>query len=654
MQKLFLKEFSQGRPVLIFSAAAALLVPALCRVLTSPRLLYLGDTRAVLVFFGFAVLFPPVVIALFASAGLFASEVEAGTLPVLLGLPLSRLRIWLAKLLAALALTALGSAAVLAVGFLLMRPPWERLPVHAYAADLCLWVFSAVCVGAFASILARTFISGLAGAFALLGLLTLGAGSLWHYLGAPILGVPPELDVALWVFFTTPALLAGSAFTFSRGELLDSRRKWLLALPVLLVGSVLPIFPVCAVTRWAGRYHRSHIRWASDHSHLSGGSALTVTATADARRLNYPRLRGPDQNDEFVSRGAYVVALDLDTGDELLQFRRPLDRDISLGVSPDGKYAAVLRPPIGLTWGPLPGRDPIFEVIELSSGRVLHSGLPDALKYQTRQSLHFLWSPSGEYLMFLRLHGEGRTHFVMKLDGSPPAPLPVLLDHAVWSPTEDVLYGLDVDGRLRRITPDGEEVDIIWRPEGDGSGMYHRVYIAGVSPDGKWVAVSETGEIQTSPEEKPVRTAALRVVSASGDAVLVPWQAEFPSDSEWQLYPDEPTWSGRSNTLSWLTSTWSLDRYVYHLYRWTVGEPTPVLATSGVELPVGGRVYFAYARPKSDEVVLWGERLLTAVEEKRPRGLDTVLVVDAGGAVRTIPSPRPARARGPPVAPSPP
>ena len=109
MKPLFLKEVRQGRPLLVFSLVVALLLAAGKAVVgrAFPGLGYerYGEINPLSVTVAMVMLATPLLLALFAGAGLFAAEADHGTVPILFALPLSRRRIWLGKVLAGLALT---------------------------------------------------------------------------------------------------------------------------------------------------------------------------------------------------------------------------------------------------------------------------------------------------------------------------------------------------------------------------------------------------------------------------------------------------------------------------------------------------------------------------------------------------------------------
>ena len=83
MRAIFIKELRQGRLLVVFGIALALLIPLLHFVLArSP--LHGRDPEALSRTFGWLIFILPPIIALFAGSKLFSSEVDRDTLPLLL------------------------------------------------------------------------------------------------------------------------------------------------------------------------------------------------------------------------------------------------------------------------------------------------------------------------------------------------------------------------------------------------------------------------------------------------------------------------------------------------------------------------------------------------------------------------------------------
>src|SRR5574340_1083323 len=146
MRSLILKELRQGRPLLLFSVAVALLLAAgyavANRYFADQIALidwqYPGGPSPISLGFAIAILVAPLLVAVLAGIGLFAGENEHSTNPVLLALPLSRRRLWLGKLLAGALLTAVGAVIIVGLSRLLLPQVYRILPVSAYLPDLCL------------------------------------------------------------------------------------------------------------------------------------------------------------------------------------------------------------------------------------------------------------------------------------------------------------------------------------------------------------------------------------------------------------------------------------------------------------------------------------------------------------------------------------
>ena len=226
MRALFLKEFNQGRPLLVFAVVLAVLLPPGYAVVA--RALFRLDAgyepMLVQFFFGFVMLLAPLIIALLASSGIFSSEVAAGTTPLLFALPLSRRRIWAAMALAALPLIAAGTIILLGLDRLLLPSAFRLLPLRAYLPDIICFTLFYLSVGIFCSSLTRSVTAALAVSILLAAALTFGATWFILSFGAFLLGLP-TLNVALWCLLTSPALLLSSLLPITRGELLTAPRK---------------------------------------------------------------------------------------------------------------------------------------------------------------------------------------------------------------------------------------------------------------------------------------------------------------------------------------------------------------------------------------------------------------------------------------------
>ncbi len=286
MRSLILKEFRQGRPLLVFSAAIALLLAAGYTVanryfadeiaLTDWQ--YTGGPSPIMTGFAVAMLVAPLVVAVLAGIGLFAGETEHNTTPVLLALPLSRRRIWLGKMLGGLGLVAIGAVIILGLSRLLLPQVYRILPVSPYLPDMCLALVYLFAVSAFMSSVASYTIAALVATLIFGGALTLGLGIVWSNLGGLLLGYNPILEQALWGLVVAPAVLFASAVAISRGELLQSLRKHAFGVPALVLGLLITLALVGGVGRAATRYSRAGVREIQTVAESPGSRLLGVIA----------------------------------------------------------------------------------------------------------------------------------------------------------------------------------------------------------------------------------------------------------------------------------------------------------------------------------------------------------------------------------------
>jgi len=516
MRALFLKEFNQGRPLLVFALTLALLVPAGYAV--SARALFRFnppgyDLWTLQLVVGFAILLGPLIIALVASSGIFSSEVAAGTTPILFALPLSRRRIWAAMALAALALTAAGSIILIGLDRLLLPSAFRLLPLRAYLPDIiCLTLFY-LSVGIFCSSLTRSVTAALAVSILLAAALTFGATWIVLAFGAFLLGLP-TLDVALWCLLSSPALLLSSLLPITRGELLAAPRKWhALAVWTATIGVAVTVFLVCGIVRLATRYDRSRVTSISGASLQNGGRVLSLLTHSKSVRFPTSRLEigqhlgslnldtGPPGGVPKtipVTTANYWVALDLDTGEELSTERIPMpylglyvggfEQGFGAALSPDGSRRAVYSDAPGFTWGRGETHGLQLRLLDTKDNREIYRGTPDSLQW--RGFYDISWSPTGRYLTLTR---EGTFH-VFNADGSQPSehPVPIRLKPTTWSPVEDVILGLDRNGALVRAFPDGRKTEVIWTPPPDAAVVERRFGPDYISPDGRWIVLTDT------------------------------------------------------------------------------------------------------------------------------------------------------------------
>ncbi len=572
MRAIVRKELRQGRVVLVFAIAMA-------GVMVGTRLLLVGLGAGLDLAglpdahwrtahteydhqFTVVMLALPALLALFAGVGLFASEAEHGVLPVLFMLPLSRRRIWAAKLLAGGLLTALSSAIVLLAGKYLMPPLFPFLGIVPWL-DMALVALFVLSVGLFVTVLTPHVIGAAMAAGALVVGLTIVTLLVVGLAGAPVLGYDALFDVELWLALTAPALLFASLRALVKGELLDWRRTALSHLPVLAAGLVVTAGVVGLAGHALTRYDRGSVGEILSLTTAPGARALPlVVASHPVGYLRTHILRGNDPEEAdigigwvprlppkgsklqyagsryYTYRNRSAVVLDLKTGRELAVWRDSLLNGEPVGaVSLDGRYGAVAVAPTGLTWGGLPYRRAArrLEVSDLQSGRRLYSGTPGPLleKIHGDDAVTALaWSPSGEYLAFTTSSGGGPgTLQVMRRDGSGLRTVP--LDRAegawTWGPPDDRLYVAN-RGVLTRVSPDGSS-GRVWPGKGDDGSRVGWLDVSGFSPDGKWFvfAASPTpggGGGMRSPSAVGGANTTLVAVTPDGEQSQLIWLAD--------------------------------------------------------------------------------------------------------------------------------
>lgn len=199
-----------------------------------------------------------------------------------------------------------------------------------------------------------------------------------------------------------------------------------------------------------------------------------------------------------------------------------------------------------------------------------------------------------------------------------------------WSPTEEVIYALD-RGRLYRLEPDGRGPRPIWTANATSPAGRRR--IAGLSPDGRWIVLTELGEeVRTVVEDEEgrgvppadyhqIKAAAVLAIRSDGSERHVLWSYSAPAgeESEVKTRPGEATlmrvaWSSDSRTLFALVGfeparvprkgrpAKSVGPAPHaRLLRWHPGEPG--LVPIGPDLPYWAATLVTL--PKSDEAMIW-------------------------------------------------
>jgi len=643
MKALFLKEFRQGRPLLVFAAALAVLIAIGRALIARSDPYYLRNPEELYLGAGWLLLAAPPLLAALAGAGLFAAEADRGTLPVLLALPLSRRRIWLGKALAGAALAVVASAVLLGLARVLIPLAFAVLPYGAFVPDMVLWTTLAFAAALCASAVVGSTTGSLGFGMIVAGAVAAGAACLWIYLGAPLLWNSENLDIALWGAIAAPALLLGSLAAVTRGELLQSGRKWRLAGGAFVVALIASVLLACGLARAGTRYRRSAVTEARVETlnfEPKSFAALPVVALGDpirtvrvGRKGWRQRESGHDvQNQEPAARYRrnYGVVLDPASGRELVAVRVPASEyeGFTMDCSRDGRYAAVLRWPAGLTWGARPNRPQVLEVFDLKARRRLYCGTPEALvKKRTSGSL-MGWVPSGRYVAVTVWYGAGHpTVHLYRPTGREVGRIETVVDSRFqWAPSEDVCYGLSRDGKLHRVAVDDMSDVTVWSPP--GRRMADFPWLGGVSPDGKWVTLTvRRPEKRREGNQNRVDDARTEtwIVSTDGKESALVW-SRAPGERGFHA-----TWSAEGNTLYLLDAAGNL-------LQWRPGLSAP--KATGVKVALNGRrVPQLLAPPGTEQLVV---RAVRPKAETWPDSQTVVdgefLLVDPGGKVTESPA----------------
>jgi hypothetical protein len=285
---------------------------------------------------------------------------------------------------------------------------------------------------------------------------------------------------------------------------------------------------------------------------------------------------------------------------------------------------ATLTARRGLTWGRNEGAPIELRIYDAQARRLVATGDPEALSL-TDWNARLLWSATGEYLAVARgSYGGWRDRKavirVVGRDAKPLSKAPIILESACWSPVEDVLYGLDGNGALCRVSPDGKTKKVIWSPTPGVRKADRWFDLESISPDGRWIAMRDTVEEIDQRGAARGRVDAIRLVEVNTGSSRTLWSdtTDYPRRGPFieDVRMSALQWSSNGKTLYALRAYWnrqarsvsSLHRY--QLMRWSPGEP-------GL-MPIGEEVEASYVRllvpPGSEEALLW----VRQQEEARP------------------------------------
>ncbi len=470
-----------------------------------------------------------------------------------------------------------------------------------------------------------------------LSLLLAGAiagGAAWVVLGlgGPLLGYAEGLDIALWCLFAGLPLFLISVFLGQSSELLHSRRRWCYGTGLLGLRIALTLLLVCGFVRVATRYRAPRVVRTLIWN--------TGTGTTDAlafESFSYPVTLTRTNDGHWVGRssryrGDYEVILNLVTGKTAAWWRTGTLQSIQTVCSPNGRRAAYIGSPDGLTWQKRVASEQgsfsragstgqFLRIVDLPDGRVVFRGWPRELgdPCDTVDNNNIGWSADGRYLAvstptFLCLFDDaGR--FVSKHAAV------YCLYSWKWSPTGDCLYVTEDGNKLLRVNPDGSS-QLLWQ---SGEVRNIMLYVNQISPDGRWLVVAE--DLMTGPNEQfHVQRETLWAVRSDGrDAhrLLASAAEQFRFSS---------AWTGDSRALYVALRE---ANSAYRLLWWRPGQPNPE-PVSNLALPTGILLQLA-PRPKTNQAVAWigGYR----PEHKRLIPVNgIVLLLDSQGVYKVSPA----------------
>jgi len=621
MRSVFAKEFRQNHLLVwvgfLLSAAIAVLYWAWTRNYVKT----IQDERDLNAFCGIIVLLTTGVVVLVSTAGLFSIETTRGTLPFLLGLPVSRARIWLAKGLAGLAI-AISSALLLIVPTSLVLPQIVK-EIHflLYLPDIVTGVLFLFSVTLFCSTVFQRVISVLLVTVIMLAVVLIGEALFLNSV-APILGYDDLFDFTLLSLFLVPAFLLASLFTFSRGELLMTRRKWGLAVFSLLVGILVVGFALYGVRSWMYRYQRSGVK-ALEAISLHGPFARSAVGGEPVLSLAVAGSPAPFQRDTDHGwvrgggpyRSRHLVVIDLKTGREALVLplrKNPGEREAD--ASPDGRfYAQISQGVFG---------ERRLSIWDLRSRRLVHGGMPKRLYGGEIYGLD--WSPKGDFLALnvhyrrpARANGrgvmvDGESIYVMRPNGdvvkqiplweATPEREPDVYSYFVrwtWAPDGISLYTMRLDGHILRHRVSDGEAQKVWQPPVPDvslpKGYFWWFNQLIVSPDGRWLVIR--GVARTRPQTESSKNLSVTLVISSDGSRAVLISRDIATDL---------VWSGDRLFLT-LFSRSSLS-----VHRWQPGEDRAVPVAT---LPLNPAIQ-KIASLEDGSLLIWGQKQAYLVDQR--------------------------------------
>jgi ABC-type transport system involved in multi-copper enzyme maturation permease subunit len=587
-----------------------------------------------------------------ATTGAISSETGGGTLAYLLGLPLPRTRIWWAKALAAAGLAVVAwLLLVLPVALVLPGVP-RSVSLWVYLPDLLACALLVFAVTLFWSTLLARTLTVLLAAPATLALALLGI--VWAVdEGIELLRYDGVIDASLWAALLTAPFLLASWAAFRHGELLDSPRKWLLALTTLAGATACVVLLMLGGARWEQRYRRGDVQrigWAS----LPPGGEVAAVDVQGSRARFARDANGWRGGRVGPLRSSNTVLVDLRTGREVAWW--PGEKQAV--VSPDGRF--VVLPFVQQDMSLPPG---FTEVWQTKPRRLLHREQLGVVPWrfgELQEGADIAWSGRGDWLALREQEdlpqnrGFRQTLVTMQPDGSrrrelrlvemqpePPAPKGLeeggrlVIKHLgdsfqawTWASGSDMIYLLSMGGEVLRYSPaDGSRAvlarlpNVTARPQ-EWMGSMHRI---AVSADGRRLAARMP---VVAPSEQHAGRSRTWVLSLAGSHATVQHQFEDGTITSAPLY-----WSPDATTL-----------FVGTALRWHEGDEglTPLHLPKEVDLrnvaalPFGHGLLVSDQRSGQQYFVDEEGRVRSAWGEAATRAADRIVGVAADGRLVVV------------------
>ena len=654
MKAIFLKEWRQGHLL----PWTGLLLSALTMVLYGLWATYYATTpQDVDDLAGYCVLLMRIGIGLtllVSASGLIAAETSTGAITYLLGLPISRSRIWWGKVFAGLGLTAATAVLLILPASLVLPRIREQGHFLLYLPDmvagmLCVFAVTMFCSTIFARpltvfIVAPLIIIGLA-----LGPAEVGAGMHRNLLGYD----EGMADLSLWALVLAPPFFLASWVAFTRGELLDSRRHWWYAFPLFAGGLAVVLLGMQAATDRELRYRRTDVAGVSRVTLSSGSNYAAVLVAGSQAAFSRSVEEGWRRGGK--TRSTTTVLVDLETGRDVMWW--PNEREVA--PSPDGRLVATFAgfPRDGalgelrvqqVAWGDVVFGFRTLYVTEeggwTGENRAgTWSGDGKWLACVSYQDLQLAGTPAGDRrrqqkLLVLRADGGVRREVPLGeqeqisgtgQDGQPQMKLisPEFISSWQWIPEEEALYLLNDSGELSRYSPADGTRTVLWRPSGafaPREDWMRREMSLGISQDGKRIAICAP---EVVPEEQHAARSHTWVLAVERGRIRQ--LAEF-TVAETGHVP--PVWAGDNRTL-----------YLGMNLRWEEGQAQPtrvresesaIWRSTAALLPFGSGMLFSINGSVDNAYFVDASHRFHLLREAYPKlNGGTIIAIDARGRV---------------------